>query len=107
MRRAPQPKLFSHGAVQSVVCHQDLTSKPMVAPLKVIICPLRASSHCKHDMGTLSWLNVEALKRVPTSLFGGLVWCSTHGRSKLFPHGAVQSVVCHQDLTSKPMVAPL
>ena len=23
----------------------------------------RASTHCKHDMGTLSWLNVEALER--------------------------------------------
>ena len=27
---------------------------------------LRASSRCKHDVGTLSWLNAETVKRVPT-----------------------------------------
>ena len=26
----------------------------------------RASSHCKHDMGAILWLNVEALERVLT-----------------------------------------
>ena len=35
----------------------------------------RASSHCKHEMGTLSWSNV---KKVPSPLF---VRCSSHGCS--------------------------
>ena len=39
----------------------------------------RASSRCKHDVGTLSWLNAETVKRAPTPLFGRLVRCSTHG----------------------------
>ena len=38
-----------------------------------------ASSHCKHDMGALLWLNAETLERAPTSLFGRLVRCSAHG----------------------------
>ena len=42
---------------------------------------LWASSRCKHDMGTLSWLNAEILERVPTPYFGRLVRCSAHGRS--------------------------
>ena len=29
-----------HGAVQSVVCHQDSTLKLLVVPLYVIICPI-------------------------------------------------------------------
>ena len=33
----------------------------------------RALIHGKHDVGALSWLNAETLKRVPTSLFGRLV----------------------------------
>ena len=45
------------------------------------IVALRASRHCKHDMDTLSWLNVPTLEIVPTSLFGSLVRCSTHGHS--------------------------
>ena len=39
----------------------------------VVRCCLSASSHCKHDMGTLSWLNVETLERAQR--------CSAHGRS--------------------------
>ena len=35
----------------------------------------RASSHCKHEMGSLSWSNV---KKVPSPLF---VRCSSHGCS--------------------------
>ena len=27
---------------------------------------LRASSRCKHDVGALSWLNVETVERAPT-----------------------------------------
>ena len=42
---------------------------------------LRALSRCKHDMGTLSCLNMEQLERLPTPLFGRLVRCSTNGRS--------------------------
>ena len=39
---------------------------------------LRASSHFKHDMDALWWLNAGTLERerVPTPLFGGLVRCS-------------------------------
>ena len=44
---------------------------------------LRASNHWKHDMGALSWLNAEALKRVPTPLFGRLVRCCTHAWATL------------------------
>ena len=33
---------------------------------------LRASSHCKHDVGALSWWNTETVERVPTPLFGRL-----------------------------------
>ena len=36
-----QAKLCSHGAIRSVVCCQDLTSKPLVAPLYVIVYLLR------------------------------------------------------------------
>ena len=39
----------------------------------------RASSRCKHDMGALSWLNVETVERTPTPLFGRLVRYSAHG----------------------------
>ena len=39
----------------------------------------RASSHCKHDVGDLSWLNAETVERAPTPLFCGLVRCSAHG----------------------------
>ena len=44
----------------------------------VFICS-RASNHGKHDMGALSMLNAETLKRVPSPLFGRLVRCSAHG----------------------------
>ena len=39
-----------------------------------------ASSHCKHDVGALLWLNAEAVERAPTPLFGRLVRCSASGR---------------------------
>ena len=29
-----------HGAVQSVVCRQDLTLKPLVALLYIVVCPV-------------------------------------------------------------------
>ena len=41
----------------------------------------RALSRCKHDIGTLPWLNAETLKEVPTPLFGRLVMLSAHGCS--------------------------
>ena len=44
--------------------------------LFVILLALRASSHCKHDMGVLSWLNVETLETACTRHFDGLVRCS-------------------------------
>ena len=55
----------SHGAVQSVVCHPDLTLKPLVAPLYIIVFQLfalRVLSHCKHEMATLSWLMLNTQK---------------------------------------------
>ena len=40
----------------------------------------RASSRCiKQDVGALSWLNAETVKRAPTPLFGRLVKCSAYG----------------------------
>ena len=30
------------GAIQSAVCHPNLTSKPLVTPLCVIVCPILA-----------------------------------------------------------------
>ena len=64
-----------------VLCvgRQDSTSKPLVIPLYVILYSLRASSCCKHDVGTLSWLNAETVERAPTPLFGRLLRCSAHG----------------------------
>ena len=41
---------------------------------------LRASSRCNQDVGTLSWLHVETLKRVSIPLFVSLVRCFAHGR---------------------------
>ena len=37
----------------------------------------------KHNMGALSWFNVETLDRGPTPLFNRLVRCSAHGSSFL------------------------
>ena len=51
----------------SVVCYQLYVS--------------RASNHWKHDVGVLSRLNAETLKRALTPLFGRHVRCSAHGRS--------------------------
>ena len=34
-----------------------------------------------HDIGTLSWLNAEALKTAQAPLFGRLVRCTAHGHS--------------------------
>ena len=81
MRWAPQPTLcwLSYRAVRSVVCRQDSTLKLLVIPLYVILFASRALSSCKHDVGTLSWLNAETVERAPTPLFGRLVRCSAHG----------------------------
>ena len=74
------PCSWCHGAVQSVVCHQDLTSKLLHGGSIVVqLFASRASSRCKHDMGTLSWLNAETLKRALSPLFGRLVRCSAVG----------------------------
>ena len=64
--------------LQSVVCHQDSTLKPLVDGSVVHYCLLlRGSSHSKLDI----LLNVKKLiERVPT-LFGKLVRCSAHGHS--------------------------
>ena len=32
------------GAIQSAVCHRNLTSKPLATPLCVIVCPIFAST---------------------------------------------------------------
>ena len=57
------------GAIQSVVCRRNLTSKPLV----LLFVQVFASNHCKHDMSALLWLNTETLDRAPTPLFGRLV----------------------------------
>ena len=45
-----------------------------------VVCYVsRASSRCKHDVGTLLWLNVKQSERAPTPFFGRLVRCSVHG----------------------------
>ena len=60
---------------QSVVSRHDSTSKLVVVPLYyfVQLFASKASNRWKYDMGALSWLNAETLKRVPTCLFGRLV----------------------------------
>ena len=47
---------YISGAVQSVVCCQEVTSIPLVVPMFVTACPIicfkpnsKASSHCKHE----------------------------------------------------------
>ena len=40
LRHAPRARLCLHSAIQSVVCRQDLTSKLLVAPLYVTVCPI-------------------------------------------------------------------
>ena len=43
-----QAKLRSQGAIQGVVCHQDLTSKLLVTSLNVIVCHLPCAARtCK------------------------------------------------------------
>ena len=69
------------------MCRQDSTSKPLVIPLYIILCPVqlfasrasRASSRCKHDVGALSWLCGNSRKSAHPPLFGRLVRCSAHG----------------------------
>ena len=65
------------------MCRQDSTSKPLVIPLYIILCPVqlfasRASSRCKHDV-VLFRGYAETVERAPTPLFGRLVRCSAHG----------------------------
>ena len=76
-------------AVQSVVCRQDLTSKPLMIPLCIIVCQffiLRALSRFKHDMDTLSWLSAETLEKSAHPSFGRLVSYSAHLRSFMKLH---------------------
>ena len=47
---------YISGAIQSVVCHEEVTSIPLVVPMYVTACPIicfkpnsKASSHCKHE----------------------------------------------------------
>ena len=61
-------------------------SKPCKAklPLRVLFVNCFASgalSSCKCDMGALSWLKLETLKRAFSTLLGRLVRCSAHGHS--------------------------
>ena len=72
---------------RSVFAPSGLDMKPLVVPLHVNtmyvvkLFASRASSCYKHDIGTLSWLNLETLKRALTPLFTRTVRCSTHGHS--------------------------
>ena len=47
---------YISGAIQSVVCRQEVTSIPLVVPMYVTACLIiyfkpnsKASSHCKHE----------------------------------------------------------
>ena len=53
------------------------------ALLVVLLFASRASSHCKYNMGALSWFIIimKTLKTAPTPFIGRLVRCSAHGRS--------------------------
>ena len=67
---------------QSDVCHQDSTLKPLVITCTLFCVQVfasRVSGRCKRDVGALSWLNAETVKRAPTPLFGRLVRCFAHG----------------------------
>ena len=50
--------------------HQDLTLKPLVVPLHIIVCPPNMGGHC--------FLNEETLERAPILLFNRLVRCPAH-----------------------------
>ena len=88
MRCAPWATLCSwwHGAVQSVVCHQDSTSKPLVVLLSVTACPITCFEGIE-SLINMTWrqdgrtfvVECETLERAPTPLFGILVRCSAHG----------------------------
>ena len=68
--------------VQSVVCHQDLTSKPLPALLYLTVCVRRL-----RVAGNMTWtffsvyMQKHILERAPTPFFGRLVRRSAHGRS--------------------------
>ena len=47
------------------MCGQDSTSKQLVIRCTLLLFASRASSRCKHDMGALSWLNVETVESAP------------------------------------------
>ena len=53
----------------------------MLYVIFVQLFALRASTHCKCDIGTPLCLNAATLLRVHTLCFGRLVRCSAHGRS--------------------------
>ena len=47
---------YISGAIQSVMCREEVTSIPLVVPMYVTACPIicfkpnsKASSHCKHE----------------------------------------------------------
>ena len=63
-----------HGAVRGVLCCQDSTSKRLVIILYIIVklFALRASSHCNHDTGALSWC-AETFENTPTTFLNGPV----------------------------------
>ena len=55
-----------YGAIESVVCHQDSSSKPLVIPLYIVqLFALRSSSHCKY---ALSWLNAVHMHNLKLEL---------------------------------------
>ena len=54
-------------------CCQNLTSKPLAAPLYITVVKLlvsSASSHCKHDMGSQSENRKSTPKLLPASASG-------------------------------------
>ena len=84
-------------AVQSVVCCQSFTLKPLVIPLSSYFAS-RTLSHCKHDIGTLLWLNAGTVERVPNPLFDGFVRCSAHGHPFVrlwYYHGKIYTLASY------------
>ena len=80
MRWALRATLYAHRHIVQFRVLYDSTLKPLVTPLFCVqLFVSRVSSHCKHDVGALSRLNVETVERAPTPLIGRLVRCSACG----------------------------
>ena len=65
-----------------LLCFHILAYSLLIASIvRYFVCNylFRGLQFAEYDVGALSWLNAETVKRAPTPLFGRLVRCSTHG----------------------------